>query len=45
MKCVLFAGELGTGISKEVQIKSKPMIEIGGKTILFHIIKKIPPMG
>lgn len=39
MKCVLLAGGLGTRISEESHLKPKPMIEIGGKPILWHIMK------
>lgn len=39
MKAVLLAGGLGTRISEETSIKPKPMIEIGGKPILWHIMK------
>jgi glucose-1-phosphate cytidylyltransferase len=39
MKVVLLAGGYGTRISEETQIKPKPMIEIGGKPILWHIMK------
>jgi glucose-1-phosphate cytidylyltransferase len=39
MKVVLFAGGLGTRISEETDIRPKPMIEIGGKPILWHIMK------
>ena len=39
MKCVILAGGLGTRISEESVLKPKPMIEIGGKPILWHIMK------
>jgi glucose-1-phosphate cytidylyltransferase len=39
MKAVILAGGLGTRISEETQTKPKPMIEIGGKPILWHIMK------
>ena len=39
MKAVILAGGLGTRISEESHIKPKPMIEIGGKPILWHIMK------
>jgi glucose-1-phosphate cytidylyltransferase len=39
MKAVILAGGLGTRISEETYIKPKPMIEIGGKPILWHIMK------
>lgn len=39
MKAVLLAGGFGTRISEETHLKPKPMIEIGGKPILWHIMK------
>ena len=39
MKSVILAGGLGTRISEETDFKPKPMIEIGGKPILWHIMK------
>jgi glucose-1-phosphate cytidylyltransferase len=39
MKVVLFAGGLGTRISEETEARPKPMVEIGGKPILWHIMK------
>ena len=39
MKAVILAGGLGTRISEETSFKPKPMIEIGGKPILWHIMK------
>ena len=39
MKVVIFAGGMGTRISEESHLKPKPMIEIGGKPILWHIMK------
>ena len=39
MKAVILAGGLGTRISEETHIKPKPMIEIGGRPILWHIMK------
>jgi glucose-1-phosphate cytidylyltransferase len=39
MKCVILAGGLGTRISEETHLKPKPMIEIGGRPILWHIMK------
>ena len=38
-KAVLLAGGLGTRISEETLLKPKPMIEIGGMPILWHIMK------
>src|SRR5690349_24165738 len=39
MKTVILAGGLGTRISEESHLKPKPMIEIGGRPILWHIMK------
>ncbi|MDB5259225.1 MAG: glucose-phosphate cytidylyltransferase [Candidatus Taylorbacteria bacterium] len=39
MKVVILAGGLGTRLSEETHIKPKPMVEIGGKPILWHIMK------
>ena len=39
MKAVILAGGLGTRISEETYLKPKPMIEIGGRPILWHILK------
>lgn len=39
MKVIILAGGLGTRISEETDVKPKPMIEIGGKPILWHIMK------
>ena len=39
MKAVILAGGLGTRISEETHLKPKPMIEIGGKPILWHVLK------
>jgi len=39
MKVVIFAGGLGTRISEETDTRPKPMVEIGGKPILWHIMK------
>ena len=39
MKVVILAGGLGTRLSEETQIRPKPMVEIGGKPILWHIMK------
>ena len=39
MKAVILAGGLGTRIAEETHLKPKPMIEIGGKPILWHIMK------
>src|SRR5204863_8349468 len=39
MKVVIFAGGLGTRISEETDTRPKPMVEIGGKPVLWHIMK------
>jgi glucose-1-phosphate cytidylyltransferase len=39
MKCIVLAGGLGTRISEETHLKPKPMVEIGGRPILWHIMK------
>lgn len=39
MKAVILAGGLGTRLSEETHLKPKPMVEIGGKPILWHIMK------
>lgn len=39
MKCIILAGGLGTRLSEETIIRPKPMIEIGGMPILWHIMK------
>ncbi len=45
MKVVILAGGLGTRISEESHLKPKPMIEIGGKPILWHIMKEYSHYG
>lgn len=45
MKAVLLAGGLGTRISEETATKPKPMVEIGGKPILWHIMKMYSSHG
>jgi len=45
MKVVLLAGGLGTRISEESQFKPKPMVDIGGKPILWHIMKEYSYYG
>lgn len=45
MKCVILAGGLGTRISEETHLKPKPMIEIGGRPILWHILKHYSAHG
>ena len=39
MKAVILAGGLGTRLSEETHLKPKPMVEIGGLPILWHILK------
>ena len=39
MKVVILAGGLGTRLSEETELKPKPMVEIGGRPILWHIMK------
>jgi len=45
MKAVILAGGLGTRISEETSLKPKPMVEIGGKPILWHILKMYSAHG
>lgn len=45
MKVVIFAGGLGTRISEETDARPKPMVEIGGKPILWHIMKMYSRYG
>lgn len=45
MKVVILAGGMGTRISEESQLKPKPMIEIGDKPILWHIMKWYASFG
>ncbi len=45
MKVVILAGGLGTRISEESYLKPKPMVEIGGKPILWHIMKIFETQG
>ena len=45
MKVVILAGDFGTRISEESQVIPKPMIEIGGKPILWHIMKEYSHFG
>src|SRR6056300_1391906 len=45
MKAVILAGGFGTRISEETDLKPKPMIEIGGKPILWHIMKMYSKCG
>jgi len=45
VKAVILAGGLGTRISEETHLKPKPMVEIGGKPILWHIMKTYSAHG
>ncbi|MFA6180431.1 MAG: sugar phosphate nucleotidyltransferase, partial [Candidatus Methylopumilus sp.] len=45
MIAVILAGGMGTRISEETHLKPKPMIEIGGKPILWHIMKSYSAHG
>ncbi len=45
MKAVILAGGLGTRMSEETSVKPKPMVEIGGKPILWHIMKTYSQHG
>ncbi len=45
MKAVILAGGLGTRISEETHLRPKPMIEVGGKPILWHILKMYSAHG
>lgn len=45
MKCVILAGGLGTRLSEETSLRPKPMVEIGGKPILWHIMKIFASQG
>jgi glucose-1-phosphate cytidylyltransferase len=45
MKAVILAGGLGTRLSEETTIRPKPMVEIGGKPILWHILKSYSAHG
>jgi glucose-1-phosphate cytidylyltransferase len=45
MKAVILAGGLGTRLSEETTLKPKPMVEVGGKPILWHIMKSYSTHG
>jgi glucose-1-phosphate cytidylyltransferase len=45
MKAVFFAGGLGTRLSEETAIRPKPMVEVGGRPILWHIMKMYEAHG
>jgi len=45
MKVVILAGGLGTRLSEETEIKPKPMVEIGGQPLLWHIMRHYSHYG
>lgn len=45
MKAVLLAGGLGTRIREETEFRPKPMVEVGGRPILWHIMKNLAHFG
>ena len=45
MKVVILAGGLGTRLAEETDIKPKPMVEIGGKPIIWHVMKTYSSYG
>jgi glucose-1-phosphate cytidylyltransferase len=45
MKVVILAGGLGTRLAEETEVKPKPMVEIGGRPILWHIMKHFAHYG
>ena len=45
MKVAILAGGLGSRISEETEVKPKPMVEIGGRPILWHIMKHYAHYG
>jgi glucose-1-phosphate cytidylyltransferase len=45
MKAVILAGGLGTRISEETQVRPKPMVEIGGRPVLWHVMKSYSAHG
>lgn len=45
MKAVILAGGLGTRLREETEFRPKPMVEIGGKPILWHIMKNLNQQG
>ena len=45
MKAVILAGSLGTRLSEENTVRPKPMVEIGGQPILWHILKLYSQQG
>jgi len=45
LKAVILAGGLGTRITEETVVRPKPMVEIGGKPLLWHIMKHYSAHG
>ena len=45
MKVVILAGGLGTRLAEETEVRPKPMVEIGGRPILWHIMKHYSAQG
>ena len=45
MKVVILAGGLGSRLAEETEVKPKPMVEIGGRPILWHIMKHYAQAG
>src|SRR5438309_11162948 len=45
MKVVILAGGLGTRLAEETEVRPKPMVEIGGRPILWHILKHYDHFG
>ena len=45
MKTVIFAGGLGSRLGEETALKPKPMVEIGGKPIIWYIMKHYAKYG
>ena len=45
MKVVILAGGMGTRLSEETEMKPKPMVEIGGKPLLWHIMQHYSHYG
>ena len=45
MKVVLLAGGIGTRLAEETEVKPKPMVEIGGEPMLWHIMKHYSHFG